>query len=134
MRKGDCPLCHAGSAEEAPPVAPAGSRRSILVEAVSAGFLTSIGNPYWHFWWVTQPLALLAIATARGWPGIAAFFIGHICADLAWYSATSLGVASGRRFLAGRTYAGLMIGCGVMLFVMAGLFLKLAIDLVQGRA
>ena len=121
----------AGSAEEA---APAGGHRSILVEGIAAGFLTSIGNPYWHFWWVTQPLALLAIATAQGWPGVAAFFIGHISADLTWYSATSLGVTGGRRFLTGRTYAGLLIGCGLMLFVMAGLFLKLAIELVLGWA
>ena len=122
----------AGPDREGPSPAAAVGRRSILVEGVWAGFLTSIGNPYWHFWWVTQPLALLAIAAEQGWPGIAAFFIGHISADFAWYSATSLGVAGGRRFLTGRLYAGLLIGCGIMLFVMAGLFLKLAIGLALG--
>jgi threonine/homoserine/homoserine lactone efflux protein len=124
----------AGPADAPATAAQTGNRRTLLIEAVSAGFLTSIGNPFWHFWWVTQPLALLAIAAAQGWPGIAAFFIGHISADLAWLSVASLGVSSGRRFLKGRLYAGLLIGCGLMLFVMAGLFLKLAIELALGWA
>ena len=113
---------------EASPAATAGRGRGILAEAVPAGFLTSIGNPYWHLWWVTCPTYLLASAAAQGWPGVAAFFIGHISADFAWYSATSLGVAGGRRFLAGRLYTGLLVVCGVALFVMAAFFLKLAVE------
>jgi len=118
-----------GPAGETSPGGPAAGRgRGILAEAVPAGFLTSIGNPYWHLWWVTCPTYLLASAAAQGWPGVAAFFIGHISADLAWYSATALGVAGGRRFLAGRLYTGLLVVCGVALFVMAGFFLKLAVE------
>lgn len=111
---------------------PAGGRRTLFAEAIPAGFLTSIGNPYWHLWWVTCPTYLLASAASQGWLGVAVFFIGHISADLAWYSATSLGVAGGRRFLAGRLYAGLLVICGVVLFVMAGFFLKLAVETVLG--
>jgi threonine/homoserine/homoserine lactone efflux protein len=122
----------ASPAQETPSPLVSGSRRSILVEGVWAGLLTSVGNPYWLLWWVTQPLTLLAFAAEQGWAGVAAFFLGHISADFAWYSATSLGVAGGRRFLTGRLYAGLLIGCGIMLFVMAGLFLKMAVGLVLG--
>jgi threonine/homoserine/homoserine lactone efflux protein len=117
-------------AGEASPAAQADSRRGLLGEAIPAGFLTSVGNPYWHLWWVTCPTYLLASAAAQGWPGVAAFFIGHISADLAWYSVTSLSVASGRRFLTGRLYTGLLVACGVVLLVMAGLFLKLAITVM----
>jgi threonine/homoserine/homoserine lactone efflux protein len=114
------------------PTPPAGGRYRIFIEAVPAGFLTSIGNPYWHLWWVTCPTYLLASAAAQGWPGVAAFFIGHIAADLAWLSATSLAVSSGRRLLAGRLYTGLLVCCAVVLFVMAGFFLKLAVESAFG--
>ena len=98
--------------------------------AVPTGLITSLVNPYWYLWWVTQPTLLLAGAAARGWLGVAAFFIGHISADLIWYSAVSLSIAKGRRLLQGRFYKALLIFCATILFVMAVLFAKLAIEKV----
>ncbi len=93
---------------------------------IPAGFLTSILNPYWYLWWVTQPAYLLAAAWQMGWAGVAAFFVGHISVDLLWYSATSLGVSRGRRLLMGKGYQALLVVCAIILFVMAALFLVLA--------
>ncbi|MBE3123781.1 MAG: LysE family transporter [Planctomycetes bacterium] len=95
--------------------------------AVPTGIITSILNPYWYLWWVTQPALLLASAVALGWPGIAAFFAGHISADLGWYSLASLSVSRGKHLLQGRLYKGLLIGCAGILFVMAVLFARLAL-------
>lgn len=96
--------------------------------AVATGLVTSVLNPYWYLWWVTQPALLLAGAAAMGWMGVAAFFVGHISADLGWYSLTALTVSRGKQLLQGRAYKVLLMVCAVMLFVMAGLFLKLAIE------
>jgi len=100
----------------------------VRLGAVTTGLITSVVNPYWYLWWVTQPTVLLAGAATMGWLGVAAFFIGHISADLAWYSAASLSVAKGRRLLQGRFYKALLIACAGILFVMAVLFAKLAIE------
>jgi len=96
--------------------------------SVASGLLTSALNPYWYIWWVTQPTLLLAGAVRLGWLGVAVFFVGHIAADLGWYSLVALGVASGRRFLEGRWYKVLVLVCAVVLFVMAGVFLALAVQ------
>lgn len=99
--------------------------------ATATGFLTSLLSPYWYLWWVTQPALLLASAAALGWPGVAAFFVGHISADLAWYSLVSLGVSRGRRILQGRVYQGLLLTCAAILFFMAGMFVKLVAERVM---
>ena len=96
--------------------------------SVASGLLTSALNPYWYVWWVTQPTLLLAGAVRMGWPGVAVFFVGHIAADLGWYSLVALGVASGRRFLEGRGYKILVLVCAIILFVMAGAFFALAVE------
>ncbi|MFO8014934.1 MAG: LysE family transporter [Phycisphaerae bacterium] len=105
----------------------------VRLGSVPTGLITSLVNPYWYLWWVTQPTLLLAGAAAMGWLGVAAFFIGHISADLAWFSAASLSVARGKRLLQGRFYKGLLAVCAGILFVMAGLFAKLAVEKVLAQ-
>jgi len=100
--------------------------------AVPTGFITSVFNPYWYLWWMTQPALLLASAVSLGWAGVAAFFLGHISADLGWYSLASLSISRGRGILQGRLYKALLIGCAVILFVMAVLFVKLAVEKAMG--
>jgi threonine/homoserine/homoserine lactone efflux protein len=95
--------------------------------ATATGVLTSVLNPYWYVWWVTQPAVLLTAAAGCGWPGVVVFFIGHISADFAWYSATSFGISRGRNILRGWRYKALMIGCAAILFVMAAVFVRLAV-------
>jgi len=96
--------------------------------AAATGLITSVLNPYWYLWWVTMPALLMTAAREMGWMGVAAFFLGHISADFAWYSLASFSISRGRRLLQGRLYKGLLIACAVILFVMAGLFLKLAVE------
>lgn len=100
----------------------------VRLGAVPTGIITSVVNPYWYVWWVTQPTPLLAGAASLGWAGVAAFFIGHISADLAWYSAASFSISRGRSLLEGRAYKVLLVLCALILFVMAGLFAKLAVE------
>ncbi|MCX7590033.1 MAG: LysE family translocator, partial [Kiritimatiellae bacterium] len=79
-----------------------------------AGILISLANPYWTLWWVTIGLGYLAIGLRLGLSGVAAFFVGHILADLVWYSTVSVGTARGRRLMSERAYRWLIAACGVI--------------------
>jgi threonine/homoserine/homoserine lactone efflux protein len=90
---------------------PGASRR----HPVWAGILTSISNPYWILWWATVGLGYLALAARVGAAGVTAFYLGHICSDLLWYSAISCSLVLGRRLLTDRMYRGLVAVCAVFL-------------------
>jgi len=100
--------------------------------AVGSGAVTSLLNPYWYLWWVTIGAVMVASAQAAGWLGLVVFFAGHISGDLGWYSLISFGVSRGRRYLQGRLYKGLLIGCALILLAMAALFAKLAVEKMVG--
>jgi len=110
----------------------AGQGGLMRLGAIPSGAVTSLLNPYWYLWWVTIGAVMVASAQAAGWLGLVVFFAGHISGDLIWYSVISFGVSRGRRYLQGRLYKGLLIGCAVILLAMAGLFAKLAAQKILG--
>lgn len=89
---------------------------------VLAGIVLSLANPYWTVWWVSIGLGYITHSMGLGLAGVAAFFTGHILADLAWYSLVSAAVWKGKRFMSDRFYRGLIGACAVFLIVFAGLF------------
>lgn len=66
---------------------------------VLSGILGSISNPYWAIWWITIGLGYLLSSLNFGIPGVISFFIGHISADLVWYSIISFTVAKGKKVI-----------------------------------
>jgi threonine/homoserine/homoserine lactone efflux protein len=90
---------------------------------ITLGILASLSNPYWTLWWATIGLGYLATAMKFGYTGVAAFFLGHIAADFAWYSLLSLGMSRGKAFLQDAGYRRLIRVCGVFLFCFGGWFL-----------
>ena len=82
---------------------------------VWAGILTSVSNPYWTLWWATVGLGYLALAARIGPAGLLAFYVGHICSDLVWYSAISCSLVLGHRLLTDRVYRGVVAVCAVFL-------------------
>lgn len=74
------------------------------VGPVAHGALVSLSNPYWLLWWVTIGAALASQGLAYGPVGIAAFYLGHELADLAWYGVVIGVVSSGRHLLSDRSY------------------------------
>lgn len=90
---------------------------------VLSGVLVSLSNPYWSIWWATIGLGYLTIALQRGWLGLAAFFSGHILADLAWYVLIAVLIAQGRRFFSQRVYNTILLACGIFLLGMGGYFI-----------
>jgi threonine/homoserine/homoserine lactone efflux protein len=86
------------------------------------GATVSLSNPYWTLWWVTIGVKLASDGLAIGALGVAAFFIGHQMADIAWYGAVIMAVSSGRRLLSDRVYR-LIIGvCAAFLLYLGGSF------------
>jgi len=63
-----------------------------------------------------------------GIPGVTSFFIGHILADLAWYTLISFSVAKGRHFFNDTIYRRLIGGCASFLVVFACYFFYSAIE------
>ncbi len=82
---------------------------------IISGILISVANPYWIIWWATIGLGYILYSWKFGLWGIAFFFIGHILADLAWYSFVSAAVAGGKRFLTDRLYRVLIAICAFFL-------------------
>ncbi|MEA1994574.1 MAG: LysE family transporter [Campylobacterota bacterium] len=99
-------------------------QKSIFTNSsIIAGILGSLSNPYWIIWWVTIGLTYLILAIPYGILGISLFFIGHILADLSWYSVVSLGVSKGKRYIGLKTYQVLTSFCGVFLVFFGGYLL-----------
>ncbi len=88
------------------------------------GIAVSLVNPFWIVWWVTIGLVYInwSQSLGLGLLGVAAFYVGHVLADYAWYGLVSAGIASGRRVLTDTFYKGLILACGVFLWGMAGWF------------
>ena len=82
-----------------------------------AGIVMSLANPYWLIWWVSLGLGYVLFAYKYGLWGVLFFFVGHISADVLWYSLVAMAVAQGKRFISDRVYHGFMIGCALFLMV-----------------
>ncbi len=110
----------AAAAAEGPP-----RRRDSLGQAggaLATGLAATVSGPYWVIWWATIGLSYITLATPLGPAGTAAFYLGHVSADFAWYAAVAAAVAGGRRLLTGRSYRALLVGCGLLLAVLGVLF------------
>ena len=82
---------------------------------ILTGALMSLANPYWIIWWATIGLGYVLSAGKLGLPGVAAFFFGHILADLAWYTFVSVGIHKGRKLLPLKVYRGMIAFCASFL-------------------
>ncbi len=89
---------------------------------ILSGIMLSLANPYWLIWWATIGIGYIMYSVKFGIPGIIAFFIGHILADLAWYSLISFGVAKGRNFFTDSFYRKLIGACATFLVFFSGYF------------
>jgi hypothetical protein len=55
--------------------------------------------------------------------GVLAFFVGHISADLAWYSLISFAVSRGKKAIGERGYRYMLFACGIFLMLFGGWFI-----------
>ncbi len=90
---------------------------------VAAGIVLSVTNPYWIIWWVTVGMGFIAQSLQFGIIGLLSFYLGHIMADLAWYSLVSFSVSAGRRLCPPVIYRTLFVLCGIALMALGAMFL-----------
>lgn len=90
---------------------------------VVAGIVLSVTNPYWIIWWVTVGMGFVTQSLQFGIVGLLSFYLGHILADLAWYSLVSFSVSAGRRLCPPLLYRIIFIVCGIVLLGLGGMFL-----------
>ncbi len=95
---------------------------------VITGILFSLANPYWIIWWASIGLGYILHSVKYGMIGVAAFFLGHILADLAWYALISFGVARGRRFFSDVFYRRLIGCCASFLVIFSCYFFYSGIE------
>jgi len=95
---------------------------------VVAGVVFSLANPYWIIWWASIGLGYIVHSFKFGAIGVAVFFLGHILADLAWYTLISFGVAKGKRFFSDIFYRRLIGGCASFLLIFSCYFFYNGLD------
>ena len=93
------------------------------INLVLTGIVGSLANPYWVIWWATIGLGYLVSSMKYGIAGVAVFFLGHISADLIWYSAISYAVARGRKIIQEKAYKGVLAVCALFLIFFGAWFI-----------
>lgn len=96
---------------------------SRTLHPVLSGILTTLSNPYWIIWWATIGLGYMMSAMEYGFMGLIAFFMGHISADLIWFSLVSYGASTGRKLLSDKLYQRIIECSGFFLILFGGWFL-----------
>lgn len=96
--------------------------RTSRLGPIASGAAVSLSNPYWTIWWATIGVKLASDGLAIGPLGVAAFFVGHQAADVAWYGGVVMAVSSGRRLMSDRAYRFIIGGCAAFLVVLGGAF------------
>ena len=81
-----------------------------------AGIVLTLSNPYWWIWWLTFGAGFLALQ-----PAYAAFFVGHISADLAWFGILAFTASRGAAILGDR-YRWVVKGSGIAMAAFGILF------------
>ncbi len=72
-------------------------------------------------------LLYITQALESGYLGVSSFFVGHISADLVWYSLVSAAVAGGRQFISQKIYNNVLMLCGIFILLLCAYFIKGAV-------
>lgn len=89
-----------------------------------SGFLISAANPYFLVWWTGVGLAFVMKSyTLFGVPGIAVYYLGHICADFIWYGSISTIIGTTKKFINEKAYRIIIGMLGIVLIVFGFYFL-----------
>jgi len=89
---------------------------------VFSGLFLSLINPYWIIWWVSIGLGYILHSLKVGTLGVIFFFVGHILADLVWYTFISFSVSKGSSFLNDKMYKILIAVCAIFLVFFSIMF------------
>jgi threonine/homoserine/homoserine lactone efflux protein len=83
----------------------------------AAGVITSISHPYFWLWWLTAGAGLLLLGLETSLFAATLFLVGHLVADLSWYTFVSTATGRGKSLMSEAMYRHVLMGCGVFLIV-----------------
>jgi threonine/homoserine/homoserine lactone efflux protein len=90
---------------------------SVFKSPFAAGIVTSISHPYFWLWWLTAGAGLILMGLEISLAAAVIFLLGHLMADLGWYSLVSIAFGTGRSLMSEGTYQNILVGCGLFLVV-----------------
>jgi threonine/homoserine/homoserine lactone efflux protein len=114
-------------------LASAEGRSGVQMGPVVAGALVSLSNPYWILWWATVGVSYVALALKQGSLGLGSFYVGHILADLSWYSLVAFVITVGRSLLSQPVYRGILLVCGFFLIALSVYFIYSGVNFLRGK-
>ncbi len=92
-----------------------GETNSISASPVTAGFITSVSNPYFWVWWFAAGSAFVLKGLEISLLAAGLFIFGHWIADLSWFSIVSASFSKGKALMSSKTYEVVLLSCGVFL-------------------
>jgi threonine/homoserine/homoserine lactone efflux protein len=84
-------------------------------QTISIGAAATASNPFWYAWWVTVAVSYLSAARLNGAAFVAAFYLGHVSADLSWNTFLATMVGGNRHRISNRLYQSIILLCGLFL-------------------
>jgi threonine/homoserine/homoserine lactone efflux protein len=78
-------------------------------------------------------VSYVALALRQGPLGLGFFYVGHILADLSWYSLVALVITAGRSLLRQPVYRGILFICGLFLIALSIYFIYSGINFLRGK-
>jgi threonine/homoserine/homoserine lactone efflux protein len=94
---------------------------------ILAGAAVSLSNPYFTGWWATVGAGQVAAFDLRRVRDYLVFWGGHEMGDIVWYAFVAALLALGRNLLSDSTYQILLRACGVLICLLAAVFLVLGL-------
>lgn len=96
------------------------SQKYFSCNLIISGILSSVSNPYFFLWWLSNgyPLLLGAVSIA-GSLGFLAFLVGHALADFCWFSFVGYSIHRGKSFLKQKILQGILLCSGFFLLSFA---------------
>ncbi|MDF1531070.1 MAG: LysE family transporter [ANME-2 cluster archaeon] len=94
-----------------------------------AGIITSVSHPYFWLWWLTAGAGLILMGLEASLFAASIFLVGHLMADLGWYTLVSTAMSRGKSLMSEVLYRRVLMGCGVFLMVFGVWFMTSQVDL-----
>lgn len=102
---------------------------SVFRSPFAAGVITSISHPYFWLWWLTAGAGLILLGLKTSLLAASIFLVGHLMADLSWYTLVSSAVSRGKSLLSEVAYQRVLMGCGLFLIVFGAWFMTSQLNL-----
>jgi len=104
--------------------------KDLAYNAVVAGVVTSLFNPFFILWWATIGIMLIRNSLDFGLTGFALFIPVHWLCDLIWLSFVSILIYRTQSLWGRKFQEWLFISCSLLLIGFGGWFLILGLQLV----